>query len=198
MFRIPAERRTAIVIFQVTLYPEPGPQRTRQQSAASRSADQRERVQLDLDRTGARPLVQHDVDLVVFHRRIQVLLDDRAEPVYFVDEKHVAGIEIRQQTGQIPWFVEHRPGGHLEGRPHFVANDIRERRLAESRRPVQHLVVERFAAHQRRLDEHRQVVDDLVLSAERFEFLRADLVLEIEVGLYVPDIFHRFGLTLQR
>ena len=55
-------------------------------------------------------------------------------------------------------------------------------------------MVERLVAHLGRLDEDRQVVDDLILPAERGQLLRTDFVLELEVGLYVADIGH----TMQR
>ena len=55
---------------------EPGPQRRGQQAAARRRADQSKGSQFDLYRTCGRPLVQYDVDLVVFHRGVKVLLDE--------------------------------------------------------------------------------------------------------------------------
>ena len=83
------------------------------------------------------PFVEYDVDLVVLHRRIEILLDDRAEAVDFVDEEHVARVEVGQQAGQVARLVQHgtRRDAHL--RPHLVGDDVRQRRLAQSRRSVQ-------------------------------------------------------------
>lgn len=50
---------------------------------------------------------------------------------------------------------------------------------------VQQDVVERVAAHERRLDEDMEVFDDLVLPGEGFQLLRADFVLEFEIALRV-------------
>jgi hypothetical protein len=46
-------------------------------------------------------------------------------------------------------------------------------------------VVERIAAHERRLDENMEVVDDLVLPGEGFQLLRTYLVFEFEIALCV-------------
>ena len=53
-------------------------------------------------------------------------------------------------------------------------------------------MVERFLPHQRCLYENAQIVDDLVLSAETFELLRADLILELRVCQLVS-----YGISVQ-
>ena len=52
-------------------------QRVGQQPGARRRADQRERRQVELDRTRGRPFADHDVELKILHRRIQHFFDDR-------------------------------------------------------------------------------------------------------------------------
>ena len=98
------------------------------------------------------------------------------------------------REGEFLYVCSFSAACHLERSPHFAADDIGQRRLAESRRTVQQHMVERLVAHLGRLDEDRQVVDDLILPAERGQLLRTDFVLELEVGLYVADIGH----TMQR
>ena len=164
---------------------ETRPEGRSQQAAARCGADEREGRQLDLDRAGRGAFVQHDVDFIVLHRRVEILLDDRAEAVDLVDEKHVARIEVGQQARQVARLVEHRPRRDAQLRPHFVGDDVREGRLAQSRGAVQQDVVERVAAHERRLDEDMEVFDDLVLPGEGFQLLRADFVLEFEIALRV-------------
>ena len=102
-----------------------------------------------------------------------------------VDEKHVARIEVGQQARQVARLVEHRPRRDAQLRPHFVGDDVREGRLAQSRGAVQQDVVERVAAHERRLDEDMEVFDDLVLPGEGFQLLRTYLVFEFEIALCV-------------
>ena len=174
-----------VVIFQMALDAKACAQGRCEQPAAGRGADQRERRQLDLDRTCRRAFVEYDVDLVVLHRRVEVLLDDRAQAVYLVDEKHVAGVEVGQQSGQVARLVQHGTRCDAQLRVHFVGDDVGKGRLAQSRGAVQQYVVERIAAHERRLDENMEVVDDLVLPGEGFQLLRTYLVFEFEIALCV-------------
>ena len=50
---------------------------------------------------------------------------------------------------------------------------------------MQQYVVERVAAHERRLDEDAEIIDDFILPGEGFQLLRADLVFEFEIALGV-------------
>ena len=65
-------------------------QRRGQKPRAGGGADQRERRQVELDRARRRALADHDVELVILHRRIQHLLDHRRQAMNLVDEQHVA------------------------------------------------------------------------------------------------------------
>jgi len=105
--------------------------------------------------------------------------------VYLVDEKHVAGVEVGQQSGQVARLVQHGTRCDAQLRVHFVGDDVGKGRLAQSRGAVQQYVVERIAAHERRLDENMEVVDDLVLPGEGFQLLRTYLVFEFEIALCV-------------
>ena len=112
-------------------------QRRAEQSGARRRADQRERLQVELDRARRRALPDHDVDLVVLHRRIEDLLDDAVEAMDLVDEQHVAGVEVGQQRRQIARALDHRTGGRANVDAHLARDHIGERGLAEPRRTVE-------------------------------------------------------------
>ena len=73
---------------------EAGAQGRRQQARARRGADERVRLERHLHGARAGPLPDHDVEHVVFHRRIQRLLDRRRHAVDFVDEEHVTLLEV--------------------------------------------------------------------------------------------------------
>ena len=92
------------VVVQPRVEAEPRAQRRRQQPASGRRADQREAREVQPDRPGVRPLVDHDIDDVVLHRRIQILLDRLLQAVDFVDEQDVATLQIRQQAGEVAGF----------------------------------------------------------------------------------------------
>ena len=136
------------------------------------------------------------VDLVVLHRRVEVLLDDRAEAVYLVDEEHVARVEVRQKTRQVARLVQHGTRREPQLRPHFVGDDVGEGGLAQSRGAVQQHVVERVAAHERRFDEDAEIIDDLVLAGEVFELLRPDFVFEFEIAFGVAYDRHNAKITI--
>ena len=69
-----------------------------------------------------------------------------------------------------------------------MSDDVGEGGLAQTRGAVQQHMVERLAAHECRLDEDLQVVDDLVLSGECLQILWTDAVLELQIALYVSHV----------
>ena len=128
-------------------------ERRGQQSRARRRADQRERLQVELDRARGRSLADHDVELEVFHRRIEDLLDDRAQAMDLVDEQHVVRLQVRQQRRQVAGALDHRSGRLPQAHAQLVRDDVRERGLAETRRAEDQHVIERLASVARGLDE---------------------------------------------
>src|SRR6476620_6154762 len=109
-------------------------QRVREHAGSRRSADQRERLQLELHGTRRRTFADHDVDLEVFERRIEYLLDHRREPMDLVDEKNITLVEIAQDGGKVAGALQHGAGGMAQVHTHLARNDMSERGLAETRR----------------------------------------------------------------
>ena len=91
----------------------------------------------------------------------------------FVDEQHVALFEIGEQRREIARLGDHRAGGRAKIHAEFARDDLRERRLAETRRTDEQHMVERFAARPRRLDEDLEIGARLRLADEIGERLRA-------------------------
>ena len=89
---------------------EPRAQRRGEQPGARRRADQREGLEPHLHRARARPLADDDVDLVVFERGIEDLLDRRRHPVDLVDEEHFAGAEVGDDADEIARLLDRRSG----------------------------------------------------------------------------------------
>ena len=106
----------------------------------------------------------HDVDVVILHRRVEDLFDSRIEAVDLVDKKHVALFEVGQDRGQVAGFFDDRAGGGFERRTHLVSDDVRKRGLADARRAGQQDVVESLTAFERRLHKDAQVLLDLGLA----------------------------------
>ena len=169
--RIRAERRTissmssSLVEIEPVDDAEARAQRRGQQPRARRRADEREALDRHLDRPRARALPDHDVELVVLHRRIEDLLDRRAHAVDFVDEQHLALLEVASASPR------DRPASRSPGRrsarigtPSSLRDHVGERGLAESRRAVEQHVIERLAALPGRRDRHVQVLADALLA----------------------------------
>jgi hypothetical protein len=84
------------------------PQWRGQEARAGRRAYQRERRQVELDRARGRPLPDHDVELEVLERRVEDLLDDRAQAMDLVDEQHVPRLQVGEDGSEITGPFEHR------------------------------------------------------------------------------------------
>ena len=64
----------------------------------------------------------------------------------FIDEQHIAFLQIREQAGEIGGLFNGWPAGALEVGAHGLGDDVCERGLAQTGRAVEEDVVERFPA----------------------------------------------------
>ena len=149
-------------------------QRRGQQTGTCRCADQRERGQVELQRTRCRPFANHDVDLVVLHRRIEHLLDNRAQAVDLVDKQHVMRLEVRQQRSEVTGLFKHGAGGLAQVGFHFIGNDVGKRCLAKARRAEDQHMIQRFRTLARSADEDLHLVTHGRLADVLAETARAD------------------------
>ena len=100
-----------LVVLQALPDAEAVAQRRREQAGARGGADERERLHVHADAARRRALADHDVDLVVLHRRVEDLLDGGVEAVDLVDEEDVALLQVGEQAGEVALALERRPGG---------------------------------------------------------------------------------------
>src|SRR5699024_7834244 len=113
----------------------------------------------------------------------------------FIDKKNVVRLQVGEQCSQISGAFQHRSGRLPKTDIHFVGDDVRERGLAETGRPKDQHVVQRFATRPRRRDEdvhlfaHRLLADILVQlpRAQRAVYARI-----LALGLTIDDAF--FGV----
>ena len=141
-------------------------------------ADERERPHLDGMGARRRPLANDDVELVVFERRVQQLFQRGLQAVHFVDEQHLPVAQVGEDCRQVALDLQRRAGGLLECDAKFVGDNVGQRRLAQTRRPIQQHVVQRFAARLRGLDGDFKIVFDLGLPDKLAQALRPQLQLE--------------------
>ena len=126
-----------------------------------------------LTERAAGPGADDEVELEILHRGIEDFLDRRIEAMDFVDEQHVARLEIGELGGEVAGLGDDRPGGRAEIDAEFARDDLRQRRLAEAGRPDEQHMVERLAARLGRFDEHFEVLARRLLAGEIGEHLRA-------------------------
>ena len=148
--------------------------RGREQAAAGGRADQRERPQLHVDRAGAGPFAERDVDAKILHRRVHELLDRLGQAVDLVDEQDRALLGVGEIGEQVLGRGEGGAAGDLQ-RDAQVARDAGgEGRLAEAGRAVEQDVAERLLAFAGGVDGDLQPLGHLALADHLAHVLRAE------------------------
>ena len=136
--------------------PEPFPERGSERARLGRGPHQGERRQVQFHGAGGRALADDEVDLEILHGGVQGFFHGRGQPVDFVDEQHVVGLQVRQDRGQVAGVVQDEPGGRTDAAAHFPGDDVRDGGLAQAGRAVEDGVVQGFAAAFGRLDADPQ------------------------------------------
>src|SRR5438105_101680 len=83
-------------------------------AGAGGGADEGKAWKIGRDAAGVWALVDDDVQLVVLHRGVEVLLDGGLQSVNLIDEKHVTTLERSQEPGQIAGLLDRRAAGVLD------------------------------------------------------------------------------------
>jgi hypothetical protein len=134
--------------------------------AARGGADEREARDREPHAAGVGPLVDHDVEPEVLHRRVEVFLDGLRDAVDLVDEQDVALLEVGEQAGEVAGLLDDGAGGDAHVAAELVAEDEGEGGLAEAGRAGEQDVVERLAAALGGADHDLQALDGLELAGE--------------------------------
>jgi hypothetical protein len=92
--------------------------------------------------------------------------------VDFVDEEHIARLQIGQDGREIAGLLDDGAGGRAETDAELARHDLRHRGLAEAGRPVQQDMIQRFAARPRGFDENGEVLAAAFLADEIRKGLR--------------------------
>ena len=125
-------------------------------------------------------LPEDDVEPEVLERRVEDLLGRAVEPVDLVDEEHVARLDRREDRGDV-LLLERGPGDRAQADAELLADDLRERRLAEPRRPGEQDVVERLVAPLGGVERDPELLLDPLLADEVVEPARAQRALDLLV-----------------
>ncbi len=86
--------------------------------------------------------------------------------------KHVARLQVGQDGGEVAGALDDRAGGGAKPDPEFAGDDLGERGLAETGRPVQQDMVQRLATGAGGRDEDGQVLARGALADELRQALR--------------------------
>ena len=128
-------------------------QRRGQRTGPGGGANQGKRRQVDFNRARRRPFANHDIQLVVFHCRIEHLFHHRREAMDLIDKQHIVWFEVGEHRGEIARFLQHRAGGGTQIHPHFIGDDIGQGGFPQPWRAKNQQVIEGVAAQLRRLDK---------------------------------------------
>ena len=112
----------------------------------------------------SRPLADNQVYAKIFHRRVQHFFYRRLQAMNFIEEENFLGFERSQNRGQVALALQQRTRAGFDRHNEFVRDDLRQRGLAQSRRPVEQHVIQRLAAAPRRLDRDLDVLFDALLA----------------------------------
>ena len=80
-----------------------------------------------------------------------------------VDKQHVVFLEIGEKRGEVAGPLQHRARRLAQVHTHFARDDVRQCRLAQTRRTEQQHVIERFGPVARRSDEDAELFAHLRL-----------------------------------
>ena len=168
-----------VVVAEPERHPEAVAQRRRQQAGPRRRAHERELRQVERQRPRRGSLADDDVEPEVLERRVEDLLDRAVDPVDLVDEEDVLQLEAGEDRGHVALPLQRRAGDRADADAELLADDLRERRLAEPGRADEQDVVERLAARLRRRERDRELLLDALLADELVQPARPERALEL-------------------
>ena len=121
-----------IVVLQMAFDAETRTQRRGEQATSCSCPNKSERAEGELNAASTRTLVDHNVDTIIFHCRVEIFLYNRAEPMYLVDKQHIVLLERSEDTGEVAGLVEHRTRRNLETHTKLVCHNPCESGLAKA------------------------------------------------------------------
>ncbi len=144
-------------------------QRAGDEAGARGGADEREPGKVEADGTRRGSLPDDDVELEVFHRRVEDLLDRPGQTVDLVDEQHVAVVEVGEDGGEVAGPLQRGPARDPQADVHLGGDDARQRGLPQPRWPGEEQMVDGLPATACRGQEDLEVLLEAGLADELVE-----------------------------
>ena len=113
-----------------------------------------------------------------------------------VNEQHVAGVQIGQDSRQIACLGQHGARGHPEVHTKLARHDLCQRGFAQPGRAMEQRVIHRLAALPGAFDEHPQIRARLSLPDKGIQALRPQRAVRILGPLLGPQCGIRLGHLL--
>ncbi len=110
--------------------------------------------QIQLDGPGAGSLSDHEIQLKIFHGRIEDFFHHMIEPMDLINKQAILGMQIGQQGRQVPRPFDHRTGGAFQIDLQLLGNNIGQGGLAQSGKSVEEHMIQGLSPFQGRLDKN--------------------------------------------
>jgi len=153
-------------------------QRGRQQARACGRRDKGEGVDAHDVRASRRAGADHDVELIILERGVELFFHDGLEAMDLVEEEDLFGLEVGEDGGHVALDLQGGAGRLLKTDVELIRNDRREGGFAEAGRSEEEDVVERLAARFGGLERNGQLLFRFGLADELGEALGAQFELD--------------------
>jgi hypothetical protein len=114
----------------------------------------------------ARAGAHQNVEVKIFQRRVEHLLDVRQKAVNLVDKENLARLDRAQDAREVELLRQNGSGGLLERDVEFLGDDRGESRFTQAGRAVEQHVIHGFAALAGGLDGDAQIFLETLLAGE--------------------------------
>jgi hypothetical protein len=115
---------------------------------------------------GTGSLAYDEIQLEVFHGRIEDFFYHVVQAVNLVNEKNIARFQVSKDGGEVPGTFQHRSRGCPDVNVEFLGNDIGNGGFPEARKAVDKHVIKGLVSGPCRFNEDSEVVLDPVLTDE--------------------------------
>ena len=135
-------------------------------------------------------LAGNDVQGKVLHGGVEDFLHAPGKPVNLINKQHIPGIQVGEQGCQISGLFNGRAAGHPQAHPQLVGDNPRQGGFAQARRAVEQHMVQGLLPLPGRLDKHRQIFLDFLLSNIIGEMPGPQGILHCRVLRVIGRVYH--------
>ena len=139
-------------------------QRIRKRAKSSRSPNKSEARKIELDSSSSRSFADNNVEFVIFHSRVENLLNHFVQTMNFVYKQNIPIFKIRKNRTKIPDTFNGRPRGNFDTYSHFLRNNMGQGSFSKSSRSIEEDVINAFSSFFGSLNENIKIALDFFLT----------------------------------